>query len=204
MPKFTKIWNLLTSTQCLPSSWKHVVISPSQQWMFRKHMVIIMDHGINITPVIARAFDHEKIGHHCYAHKTTESNLSTSRFAYRKGGNCTNALLTIQHRINSYLDNLHCKAVHLFAMDFSKAFDSVKHELLANKLKKLPLNTYITNWYLNGLKDRKQRVCSINFECDWKPVNKRTTHGSISGPYLFNILLDDLNITLGNHDALLK
>ena len=97
-----------------------------------------------------------------------------------------------------------CKAVRLFAKDFSKAFDSVKHELLANKLKKLPLNPYITNWYLNFLKDRKQRVCCNNFECDWKPVNQGTTQGSVSGPYLFNIFLNDLNITLGNHDALFK
>ena len=96
-----------------------------------------------------------------------------------------------------------CKAVRLFAKDFSKAFDSVKHELLANKLKKLPLNPYIISWYLNFLKDRKKRVC-CNFECDWKPVNQGTTQGSVSGPYLFNIFLNDLNITLGNHDALFK
>ena len=108
--------------------------------------------------------------YHCYARETIESHLSTSQFAYRKDGNCTDALLSIQHRINSYLDNPDCKAVRLFAMDFSKAFDSVKHELLANKLKKLPLNPHITNWYLNFLKDRKQRVYCNNFVCDWKPV----------------------------------
>ena len=113
-----------------------------------------------------------------------------------KGGNCTDALLSIQHRINSYLVNPDCKAVRLFAMGFSKAFDSVKHELLANKLKKLPLNSYITNRHLNVLKDRKQRVCCNNFECDWKPVDKGTTQGSVSGFYLFNIFLNDLNITL--------
>ena len=89
-------------------------------------------------------------------------------------------------------------------MDISKAFDSMKHELLAHRVKKLPLNPYITNWHLNFLKDRKQRVCCNNFECDWKPVNKGATRGSVSSPYLFNIFLNDLNITLGNHDALFK
>ena len=47
-------------------------------------------------------------------------------------------------------------------------------------------------------------VCCNNFECDWKPVNKGTTQGSVSGSYLFNIFRNDLNITLGNHDALFK
>jgi len=73
---------------------------------------------INIAPVITRAF--EKIVHHCHARETIENvnHLSATQFAYGKGGNCTDLLFSIQHRINSFLDNPDCKEVRLFAMDF--------------------------------------------------------------------------------------
>ena len=44
-------------------------------------------------------------------------------------------------------------------MDFSKAFDSVKHDLLSVKLKQLGLSPYITNWYLSFLEGRRSKDC---------------------------------------------
>ena len=49
--------------------------------------------------------------------------------------------------------------------------------------------------YVSFLSDRKQRVVCHNTVCDWKDVNCGTTHGSVSGPYLFNLFLDDLDVT---------
>ena len=68
--------------------------------------------------------------------------LITTQFVYRmgwgegEGGSCTDAflcLLSIQHKVNQYLDTPECKAVHLLAMDFSKAFDCLKHNLLFDR-----------------------------------------------------------------------
>ena len=67
-------------------------------------------------------------------------------------------------------------------MDCSKAFDSVKHDLLFVKLKQLGLSPYLTNWYLSFLEGRMQRLLYNKFVGQWKDVNKSTTQGSLSGP----------------------
>ena len=86
----------------------------------------------------------------------------------------------------------------MLAMVYSKAFDSVSYQLLDEKIKSLPLNSYIINWWLGFWRDRKQRVIFGSSVCNWKTVNKGTTQGSVSGPYLFNIFLNDMEIKLGN------
>lgn len=62
--------------------------------------------SINVTPVIARVF--EKVVYHFHAKESFENSLVPSQFAYRDGGSCTYALLTIQHRVLSFLDNPAC------------------------------------------------------------------------------------------------
>ena len=76
----------------------------------------------------------------------------------------------MQHTAYSYLDDPECKAVRLFAMDFSKASDSVNHELLSVKLEKVSLNPFIINWYLSFLEKRQKRVIYNSFEGQWKCV----------------------------------
>jgi len=89
-------------------------------------------------------------------------------------------------------------------MDFSKTFDSVKHELLARKLKAFGLNNYLINWYLEFLTGRQQRVTWNGVTCEWKSINKGTVQGSVSGPYLFIIFLNDLDIKYKNESCIFK
>ena len=84
-------------------------------------------------------------------------------------------------------------------MDFSKAFDSVKHNLLSAKLKQLPLNPYIIN-----LSNRQQRISVYGHSCDWVCVNKGTTQGSVGLPYLFNVFLNDLEVFMNDTTVLVK
>ena len=153
--------------------------------------------------MITRAF--ENVVYQSHVKYEIENFLSPTQFAYREGESCTKALMAIQHKVLKYLDiNKNCKAVRLFSMDFSKAFDSVRHVLQSEKLKTVLLNPYIINWYLNFLKDRQQRVVYKDYHGEWKYVNKGTTQESVSGPYLFNIFINDLEIEIDHESALFK
>ena len=59
------------------------------------------------------------IVYHSCARKAVEECLNPTQFAYRQGGNCTKALISVQHHVSKYLDNQDCKAVRIFTMDFS-------------------------------------------------------------------------------------
>ena len=49
-----------------------------------------------------------------------------------------------------------------------------------------------SNMFTWSWRDRKQRVIFASSVCNWRTVNKGTTQGSVSGPYLFNIFLNNL------------
>ena len=72
---------------------------------------------------------------------------------------------------------------------------------------RLRMKIYDTAFQWVHLSSYNKASIDNNFECDWKPVNKGTTQSSVRGPYrpyLFKMFLNNLNITLGNHDALFK
>ena len=103
-----------------------------------------------------------------------------------------------------FLDDSSCEAVRLFTMDFSKAFDSVKHNFLSAKLKQLPLNPYIINWCHSFFSNGQHRISVNGRSCNWVYVNKGTTQGSVGGPYLYNVSLNDLEVFMNDTPVLFK
>ena len=135
-PVNIQVWNLSLSTHTWPDCWKRANINLLPKFDIPKEN---SDYrGINVTSVIARTF--EKVVYHTHVKAVVENSLSPSQFAHRQGGNCTNALISIQHHVCRHLDNNDCKAVRLFTMDFSKAFDYINRSKLSAKLKQLPFN----------------------------------------------------------------
>jgi len=109
-PVVSKCWNLSLRTSTWPDIWKKVNINPLPKTEIPTSNADY--RGINITLVIARQF--EKVVYRTFCKDTLENHLNSNQFAYRRGGNYTNALIKLQHSVLSALDDKTCKAVRVW------------------------------------------------------------------------------------------
>ena len=115
--------------------------------------------------------------------------LSNTQFGFRSKSNTIKNLTFTYDRVTQLLERK-C-AVDIIYIDLAKAFDKVPHDLLLRKLLQVSINPFIVKWISNYLSNRNQRVIINGKESSLLPVPSGVLQGSIIGPTLFLIYLND-------------
>ena len=82
--------------------------------------------------------------------------------------------------------------VRVFSFDLSKAFDTVSHRIVSNKVKDLEINPYVINWLIDFLSNRKQRV--VGNITEFLDINRGVPQGTVLGPVLFSVMVNDISL----------
>jgi len=194
----THIANLAMSTGVFPNRMKTAKVIT----IYKKNDPSYFENyrPISLLPTFSKIIE-RLIYNRLYKYLITHELLTPSQYGFRKNLSTNYAILELQDRIIKYLSNKEwCVGIYL---DLSRAFDTLDHSILLSKLQHIGIRGISLNLINSYLSNRKQFTTFLNVNSNTTTLKCGVPQGSILGPLLFIIYINDLSCNLHHSNSII-